>query len=331
MRAKLLRPQTSCILRASLITFFAFGTSAVWGGEDQSNAGYKTETILNAGVSGPQSTQDCKGVSEAECRKRAVETIQTTFRQKNLSIQVSIKGENNEIIVFDSAELFGQQQSREAAKDAVLADMKEVLCSLGFQKVIVGPSATRPTYWHEFDLNCSGTPDRKFSSDKNSPPTPKLDGKTVPSGDRATGPSDKQVLSKDYRKSATTAMSSIEDWRDKAKAVTDSMNYSSGHVYVNRTAAERESDAARKAALDVKLAKVDASEPADKDFQKRLEIYLDVVKVYTQAHINLESGLVTKDVISRLSGCEVALKIALDEGSTKTFAEHPDTCNPDSD
>lgn len=110
----------------------------------------------------PQATQDC----EAECRERIAQIIQTSFQQNNIDVQVSVTGDNNEIITFDSAKLFGQKENRLAGKDALLEKkVMEVLCSADFRKAIIGPSASRPTYGDEFDLNCSETPRQKLSTD----------------------------------------------------------------------------------------------------------------------------------------------------------------------
>lgn len=152
-----------------------------------------------------------------------------------------------------------------------------------------------------------------------------------------SGSADKQALSKDYRKSATTAVSSIYDWSDKAKVASDSAGYPEGSpystVYIDLAAAERASDAANQAGLNVKLAKADVSSTADKDFQKRLEMYANAVEIFTAAEvrINLRPGVIPKDVMSKKAGCQAALEKALDDGTTKTFAEHPDICKPDSD
>lgn len=152
-----------------------------------------------------------------------------------------------------------------------------------------------------------------------------------------TGSGDKQALSKDYRKSAITAMSSIGDWLDKAKAASDSTRYPEGTdyhtLYINLADADKASGAANQAGLNVKLAKADASNTADKDFQKRLEVYLGAVKIFNaaQVRVNLQPGAIADDVVSKKAGCQAALKKALDDGTTKTFTEHPDMCKPDSD
>jgi hypothetical protein len=118
--------------------------------------------VTGAVVGRPQAIQDCNGVSQAECRKRLAQIVQATFREKRLDVQVSVAGENNEIIVFDSSELFGQQQNRAAAKDFLLANVKVALCSQGFKKMILGPSAGRANHGDEFDLNCSGSVVQEF-------------------------------------------------------------------------------------------------------------------------------------------------------------------------
>lgn len=152
-----------------------------------------------------------------------------------------------------------------------------------------------------------------------------------------SGSGDKQALSKDYRKSAMTAMSSIEDWSEKAKAASDSTSHPEGTVYdtvyIDLAAADRASDAANKAGLNVKLAKVDASNTADKDFQRRLEVYVGAVEIFNaaQVRVNLHPGAISEDVVSKKASCQAALKKSLDDGTTKTFAEHPDICKPDSD
>lgn len=166
----------------------------------------------------------------------------------------------------------------------------------------------------------------------SAPPNQESDQKS------GTSSSDRQALSKDYRKSAMTAMSSIDDWSDKAKAASDSTSYPEGTVhvstvYINLAAADRASDAANHAGLNVKLAKADVSNTADKDFQKRLEVYVGAVEIFNAARVrvNLEPGAISEGVVSKKAGCQAALKKALDDGTTKTFAEHPDICKPDSD
>jgi hypothetical protein len=149
---------------------------------------------------------------------------------------------------------------------------------------------------------------------------------------------DKQALSKEYRKSAMTAMSSIDDWSDKAKAASDSTSYPEGTdhvstVYIDLAAADRASDAENQAGLNVKLAKAEVSNTAEKDFQKRLEVYVGAVEIFNAARVrvNLEPGAIPESVVSKKAGCQAALKKALDDGTTKTFAEHPGICKPDSD
>ena len=89
-----------------------------------------------------------------------------------------------------------------------------------------------------------------------------------------------RALSKDYRKSAIAALSSIDDWKKKAAEVSNSTTYSNGSVYASRSSTEREADAAEKAEKDVKTAKVDVTTPADKFLQQRLETYLEAVKAF---------------------------------------------------
>jgi len=145
MRATVRGAKKRGIPPVTLVTLLVFGASTVWGGLYQ-----------------PQATQEC----DAECRARVAQFFQTTFRQDNIDVQVSVTGDNNEIIAFDSAKLFGQKENRAAGKDALLQEkVMAALCSSGFRKVIVGPSASRPMYGDEFDLNCSGTPGQKFSRD----------------------------------------------------------------------------------------------------------------------------------------------------------------------
>jgi hypothetical protein len=169
-------------------------------------------------------------------------------------------------------------------------------------------------------------------SQASAPPNQQADQKSD------TGSGDKQALSKDYLKSAMTAMSSIDDWLNKAKAAADLTGYHEGSAYsstvfINLAAADRASDAANMAGLNVKLAKADVSNTADKDFQKRLEAYVGAVEIFNaaQVRINLHPGAISEDVVSKKAGCQTALKKALDDGTTKTFAEHPDICKPDSD
>ena len=168
-------------------------------------------------------------------------------------------------------------------------------------------------------------------SQSSAPPTQEPNQKSD------SGSGDKQALSKDYRKSAMTAMSSIADWSEKAKAASDSTSRPEGTVYdtvyIDLAAADRASDAANKAGLNVKLAKADVSNTADKDFQKRLEVYVGAVEIFNaaQVRVNLHPGAISEDVVSKKAGCQAALRKALDDGTTKTFAEHPDICKPDSD
>src|SRR5689334_10471868 len=118
MRAEVLGSRTRYLLWATVVTSYAFGPSIVArepGGVEQPIAPYGTESITKIWVGQPQGTQDCNG--GADCRRRAVEIVQASFREQKLNIQVSITGDNNEIIVFDSVEVFGQQQTRAAAKD----------------------------------------------------------------------------------------------------------------------------------------------------------------------------------------------------------------------
>lgn len=177
MRTKMLVVQTSCLPWAILFTVLAFGASPIWGGLDQSNAVYKTDTLTRFAVSQPQAAQDCTGISEFECRERIAQFFQTTFRQSNLDVQVSVTGDNNEIIAFDSAKLFGKKKNRAQAKDALLGEkIVETLCSAGFDKVIVGSAPDGAmlrksagsldlTFGDEFDLKCPEVPPQKSLAD----------------------------------------------------------------------------------------------------------------------------------------------------------------------
>jgi hypothetical protein len=140
---------------------------------------------------------------------------------------------------------------------------------------------------------------------------------------------DTNALSKDYRKAATIALSSIEDWGKAAREVSHSMRYSAGSVYSSGSASDRESDARKKAEQDVKLAKIDVDTPADKDFQKRLQKYLVAATTVNESFTHLTTGSLPKSAISTMAACEAILERALDDASSEVFAEHPDECNPD--
>jgi hypothetical protein len=131
------------------------------------------------------------------------------------------------------------------------------------------------------------------------------------------------ALSKDYRKSAIAALSSIDDWRKKAQDVRFSSKYSDGAVYTSRSSTEREADAGEKAEKDVKTAKVDVTTPADKFLQERLEIYLHVAKAFNYYYTHFGSEFPKKDAHT-MTTCQVLIGKALDEGSTAGFDEHPE-------
>jgi len=130
-------------------------------------------------------------------------------------------------------------------------------------------------------------------------------------------------LSKDYRKSAIAALSSIDDWRKKAQDVRFSSKYSDGAVYTSRSSIEREADAEEKAEKDVKTAKVDVATPADKFLQERLETYLHVAKAFNYYYTHFGSEFPKKDAHT-MTTCQVLIEKALDEGSTAGFGEHPE-------
>ena len=138
---------------------------------------------------------------------------------------------------------------------------------------------------------------------------------------------DTNALTKDYRNSATIALSSIEDWVKTARGLTHF--YSSGSVYTSRTALNREADARKKAEQDVKLAKIDVGTPGDKEFQKRLNKYLKAATTVNEAFISLSTGSLPKDAIPTMTGCAVILEGALDDASTERFSKFPDDCKPD--
>jgi hypothetical protein len=96
--------------------------------------------------------------------------------------------------------------------------------------------------------------------------------------------------------------------------------YVGGSVYVDRSCAERESDAQTKAEKDVKTAKVDVTTPADKFLQQRLEIYLEAVEElsYHFTHIGSESPK------KEIGACGPLIGKALDDGSTVVFEQHPE-------
>lgn len=160
----------------------------------------------------------------------------------------------------------------------------------------------------------------------------------------ATPSIDSHTLSKDYRKSAIAAMSSVDNWYKKsievpkytneAKVAADVSRINAEYIYrmtmahgrdfaaearqpdLDRRAAEtataaqtsvdREMDAAERAKKDVKMAKVDAVTPADSFIQKKLEAYRSWVG---------ESTTTT---------CAALIERALDEGSTADFEKHPE-------
>jgi hypothetical protein len=99
------------------------------------------------------SQTNCSGVSTAECRNRIAQIMQTSFRQRDPNLKVSVTGNDNEIIVFNSAKLFGEPQS--FATDAVA---NRLFCTLGFSKVSLRP------YGEEFDVNCSRATEAKSSA-----------------------------------------------------------------------------------------------------------------------------------------------------------------------
>ena len=132
-----------------------------------------------------------------------------------------------------------------------------------------------------------------------------------------------RTLSKDYRKSAIAAVSSIDDWRKKALELSHSTRYSDGSVYASRSSTEREADAGEKAEKDVKTAKVDITTSADRFLQERLEIYLHTVKAVNYHFTHLGSEYPKKDA-DTMTTCEVLIEKALDEGTTADFYEHPE-------
>ena len=132
------------------------------------------------------------------------------------------------------------------------------------------------------------------------------------------------ALSKDYRKSAIAALSSIDDWKQKAMEITHSTSYSNGSVYVNRSYAEREADAGTKAEKDVKTAKVDVTTPADKFLQQRFEIYLEAVKAVNYHFSHFGSEEPSKKDRDNVATCNALIEKALDEGSTAVFEKHPE-------
>lgn len=140
----------------------------------------------------------------------------------------------------------------------------------------------------------------------------------------ATSVQSPDLLSKDYRKSAIAAVSSIDDWKQKAMDITHSTTYSNGSVYVNRSYAEREADAAAKADKDVKTAKVDVTTPADTFLQQRLEIYLAAVTAVNYSFRHMGSEQPTKKVTDTVAACGALIAKALDEGSTTVFQKHPE-------
>jgi hypothetical protein len=129
------------------------------------------------------------------------------------------------------------------------------------------------------------------------------------------------TLSKDYRKSAIAAVSSILDWKEKSQEVSTSTGYRHG---ASRSSIEREADAGEKAKKDVKTAKVDVTTPADQFLQTRLETFLDSVSDWAYHMTNLGSPLPDK-VIDTMSTCNALIAKALDDGSTVVFEEHPDS------
>lgn len=151
---------------------------------------------------------------------------------------------------------------------------------------------------------------------------------SAPSTSNAKPAEDTDILSKNYRKAATIALSSIEDWGKTAKEVSHSMHYSSGSVYASRSASDRESDARKKAEQDVKLAKINVETSADTDFQERSQKYLRAATSVNESFTHLSTASLPKDAISTMTGCEAILERALEDASTKVFAEHPDECKP---
>ena len=135
-------------------------------------------------------------------------------------------------------------------------------------------------------------------------------------------------LSRDYRKSAITALSSITDWNSRAMEISSPSctSYSSGSRLVNRSCAEREVDAEAKAEKDVKLTRVDVTTSADKFLQQRLEIYLEAVKPLNYLNSGRISGAPKPDEtnLKTRAACGRLIAKSLDEGSTAVFDEHPE-------
>lgn len=145
----------------------------------------------------------------------------------------------------------------------------------------------------------------------------------------ATASIDSHKLSKDYRKSAITAKSSIDDWNKRALEVSSSIHFSGdleNPVTVARSSAEREADSAERAKKDVKLAKVDVTTPADSFLQKKLEAYLEEATQLNYEFTHPVAGRKRPDEeIRAVASCNVSIGKALDEGSTIYFEEHPET------
>jgi hypothetical protein len=110
-------------------------------------------------------------------------------------------------------------------------------------------------------------------------------------------------LSKDYRKSAISAMSSVDDWNAKAKQHSNS-----------------EGDAQRNASKDVRLANVDVATPGDAFIQRHLETYYKVSNVLiAYVHgMELSSDQLQEKVMTQ-NACQDLITKALDEGTTAAF------------
>jgi len=93
-----------------------------------------------------------------------------------------------------------------------------------------------------------------------------------------------------------------------------------GSVYVDRSCAQRVSDAQTKAEKDVKTANVDVTTAADKFLQQRLEIYLEAVKELSYHFTHMGSDSPSKG----MGACGPLIGKALDDGSTVDFEQHPE-------
>jgi hypothetical protein len=158
-------------------------------------------------------------------------------------------------------------------------------------------------------------------------PLSKTEAKSVPkpSAQASDVPVSASALSKDYRKSAISALSSIDDWKQKAMAITHSTAYSNGTVSVNRSYAEREADAHAKAEKDVKMATVDEATSADRFLQERFVIYLEAVKgVNSYYRHPFGSEQPSKKDRDTVATCGALIEKALDEGTTTVFEKHPE-------